>query len=149
MSPAPGSVLTTVLDVVGTVLIVAGALLALTAAIGMLRLPDLLSRMHAATKPQTLGLVLVAVGTALHLRGGVDVWMLVLAAAFQLLTAPVTAHLVGRLAYRTGGVRHDLLHTDELAAREDVGPDGLTGPGPDGDDTGHGAGAAAPSGDRS
>lgn len=142
-----GSTSGTVLDVVGTVLIVAGALLALTAAIGMLRLPDVLSRMHAATKPQTLGLVLVAIGAALHLRGGVDIWMLVLAAAFQLLTAPVTAHMVGRLAYRTGGVRHDLLHTDELAARDGDGAagDGTAGEG----DAGTGAGAQAPATDRS
>lgn len=108
-----------VLDVVGAVLVVLGALLALAAAIGLLRLPDLLSRMHAATKPQTAGLVLVVVGTALLLRTSVDVWMLLLVGAFQLITAPVTAHLVGRLAYRSGGVRPDLLHRDDLAGRAD------------------------------
>lgn len=108
-----------VLDVVGAVFVVLGALLALAAAVGLLRLPDVLSRMHAATKPQTAGLVLVVVGTALLLRTSADVWMLVLVAAFQLITAPVTAHLVARLAYRSGGVRPDLLHRDDLAARRD------------------------------
>lgn len=111
--------MTGVLDLVGAVLLLLGALLALAAAIGLLRLPDVLSRMHAATKPQTTGLVLVVIGAALLLRTSVDVWMLVLVAAFQLITAPVTAHLVGRLAYRSGGVREDLLHRDELAERED------------------------------
>jgi multicomponent Na+:H+ antiporter subunit G len=106
-----------VLDVVGAVLVVLGALLALAAAIGLLRLPDVLSRMHAATKPQTAGLVLVVLGTALLLRTSADVWMLLLVAAFQLITAPVTAHLVGRLAYRSGRVRADLLHRDDLADR--------------------------------
>jgi multicomponent Na+:H+ antiporter subunit G len=104
-----------VLDLVGAVLAVLGAVLSLTAAIGLLRLPDVLSRMHAATKPQVVGLVLVLVGAALHLRSSVDVWMLLLTGAFALITAPVTAHMVGRLAHRTGGVRRDLLHTDDLA----------------------------------
>ncbi|MCD2192644.1 monovalent cation/H(+) antiporter subunit G [Actinomycetospora endophytica] len=113
------SALESVLDVVGAVLVVLGALLALAAAIGLLRLPDVLSRMHAATKPQTAGLVLVVIGTALLLRTSVDVWMLLLVGAFQLITAPVTAHLVGRLAYRSGGVRPDLLRRDDLADRTD------------------------------
>ena len=115
--------MTAVLDVLGTVLVGLGAVLALTAAIGLLRLPDVISRMHAATKPQTTGLLLVAAGTALLLRTSVDMWMLLLVAVFQLITAPVTAHLVGRLAYRSGGVRRDLLHVDELAARDADGPD--------------------------
>jgi multicomponent Na+:H+ antiporter subunit G len=117
------SVLGPVLDVVGAVLVVLGALLALAAAVGLLRLPDVLSRMHAATKPQTAGLVLVVLGTALLLRTSADVWMLLLVGAFQLITAPVTAHLVGRLAYRSGGVRPDLLHRDDLAGREWPGPE--------------------------
>ena len=104
-----------VLDLVGAVLAVLGALLALTAAIGLLLLPDVLSRMHAATKPQVVGLLLILVGAALHLRSSVDVWMLVLTGAFALITAPVTAHMVGRLAHRTGGVRQDLLYVDDLA----------------------------------
>ena len=116
----------TVLDVAGSVLVVVGALFALTASIGLLRLPDVLSRMHAATKPQTTGLLLVAAGTALVLRSSVDVWMLVLVATFQVVTAPVTAHLVGRLAHREGAVRTDLLDVDE---RDDIdGPTGRRSP---------------------
>lgn len=105
----------TVLDAVGTASILLGVVLTLVASVGILRLPDVLSRMHAATKPQVVGLLLVVVGGALHLRSSVDVWMLVLAGMFQLVTAPVTAHVVGRLAHRSGGVRRDLLHVDELA----------------------------------
>lgn len=112
------SVLDAVLDTVGTVLILAGVLFTLTASVGLLRLPDVLSRMHAATKPQVLGLLLVVLGGALRLRTSVDVWMLVLVGAFSLITAPVTAHVVGRLAHRSGGVREDLLHVDELAEHE-------------------------------
>ena len=57
---------TTVLDVVGAVLLLLGALLCLAGAIGLMRFPDTLSRLHAATKPQTLGLILVLTGLAGH-----------------------------------------------------------------------------------
>ncbi|MEJ2888371.1 monovalent cation/H(+) antiporter subunit G [Actinomycetospora aeridis] len=126
MSAGSEDGLAATLDAVGTVAIVLGVLLTLVASVGLLSLPDVLSRMHAATKPQTVGLVLVVIGGALHLRTSVDVWMLVLVGAFQLVTAPVTAHVVGRLAHRGDGVRRDLLHVDELrdsADDVDPGPD--------------------------
>lgn len=103
-----------VADGVSVVCLLGGAFLAFAAGVGALRFPDLLARMHAATKPQVLGLVLVLVGLALRLRDRGPVWALVLVALFQMLTAPVAAHLVGRAGYRTGKVRADLLVTDEL-----------------------------------
>lgn len=54
-----------ILEVIGALLMVLGALLAAIGALGLLRLPDLYSRLHAATKPQTLGLLLVLGGLAL------------------------------------------------------------------------------------
>ncbi|MGW0176648.1 monovalent cation/H(+) antiporter subunit G [Rhodococcus sp. NPDC003322] len=90
----------TALDALAAVLLLLGALLAMTAAIGIVRFPDTLSRMHAATKPQVIGLVLVLAGAVIRLRGNVDIWMLVLVGLFTLLTAPVIAHTVGRVAYR-------------------------------------------------
>ncbi len=123
MSPEAG-VLDNVIDAVTAVFLVVGALMSLAAAIGLLRFPDLLSRMHAATKPQVLGLLLVLLGCGLRLRDTVDVTTLLLVAMFQLGTAPVAAHMVGRAAYRAGQVRADLLVTDELADRADrVGED--------------------------
>ena len=103
------------LDVLAAVLLLSGAVLALAASIGVLRFVDVLGRMHAATKPQVLGILLCLAGAAVRLRDNVDVWMLVLTGAFQLLTAPVAAHLIGRLAYRTRHVRRDRVHVDELA----------------------------------
>lgn len=126
MSAGSSDGLAVALDAVGTVAIVVGVLLTLVASVGLLSLPDVLSRMHAATKPQVLGLLLVVIGGALHLRTSVDVWMLVLVGAFQLVTAPVTAHVVGRLAHRGDGVRRDLLHVDELDDSTDAAD-----PGPD------------------
>jgi multicomponent Na+:H+ antiporter subunit G len=105
------------LDALAAVLLLSGAALALAAAVGVLRFVDTLSRMHAATKPQVLGILLCLGGAGVRLRDNVDVWMLVLTGAFQLLTAPVAAHLVGRVAYRTRHVRRDRLHVDDLAGR--------------------------------
>ena len=105
---------TTVADVASAVCLLGGAFLAFAAGVGVLRFPDLLARMHAGTKPQVLGLILVLIGLALRLRSGGAVWALVLVAVFQMLTAPVAAHMVGRAGYRTGKVRRDLLVVDEL-----------------------------------
>jgi multicomponent Na+:H+ antiporter subunit G len=104
-----------VLDVLASVLVLAGSALALTAAIGIVRFPDTLSRMHAATKPQVLGLLLVLMGAAIRLRGHPDVGMLILAGLFTVITAPVVANRVGQLAYREQSFRDDLLTTDEMA----------------------------------
>lgn len=103
-----------VADTVSIVCLLGGGFFAFAAGVGVLRFPDLLARMHAGTKPQVLGLVLVLVGLALRLREGGAVWALVLVAVFQMLTAPVAAHMVGRAGFRTGKVRNDLLVVDEL-----------------------------------
>lgn len=105
-------------DVVAGVLVLAGSALALTAAIGVVRFPDTLSRMHAASKPQTLGLLLVLAGAAVRLRGHPDVGMLILTGIFTLITAPVVANRVGQLAYREQSFREDLLTKDEIGERE-------------------------------
>lgn len=105
---------TTVADVLAFISFFGGCLLALVAAVAAVRFPDLLSRMHAGTKPQTLGILLVAAGIALRVRSWSAVWMLVLVVLFQMLTAPVAAHLVGRAGYRTKQVDTENLVTDEL-----------------------------------
>ena len=109
-----GGWLDTSMHVVAAVLFLAGSFLAMVAGIGIARFPDLLSRMHAATKPQVLGLGMLMTALALEIRTGVVVWTLLLVVLFQLITAPVSAHMVGRAGYRTGRVRHDLLVVDEL-----------------------------------
>jgi multicomponent Na+:H+ antiporter subunit G len=102
------------LDVISGVLVLAGATLALTAAIGVVRFSDTLSRMHSATKPQVLGLLLVLGGAAIRLRRDYDVGMLILTGLFTVITAPVVAHRVGQLAYREQNLR-DCLTIDEMA----------------------------------
>ncbi|WP_418607448.1 monovalent cation/H(+) antiporter subunit G [Georgenia sp. SUBG003] len=105
---------TDVADVTGTILLALGSTLTLVAAVAILRFDDLLSRMHAATKPQVLGLVLMMTGVALIVRNPVAAWTLVLVVAFQLITAPISAHMVGRAGYRTGKVDPETLAVDEL-----------------------------------
>ena len=105
-------------DVLALGCLLAGAFLCLTAGIGLVRFPDVLSRMHAGTKPQVLGVLLVMVGGAIRLQGLAATWMLLLVAAFQLLTAPVSAHMISRVAYRRRHVRRDLLLVDELRAAD-------------------------------
>jgi multicomponent Na+:H+ antiporter subunit G len=104
----------TVLDTVSAALLLLGALSCLLGALGMVRLPDLLARLQAATKPQTLGLLLILAGTALRVELE-SAATLVLVALFQVITAPVISQLAGRSAYRSGTVRRDLLVVDELA----------------------------------
>ncbi len=104
----------TALDVAAAALVLTGSALALTAAIGVVRFPDTLTRMHAATKPQVLGLLLVLGGAAIRLRDHSDVGMIILTAIFTLITAPVVAHRVGQLAYREQNVSDHLLSIDEM-----------------------------------
>lgn len=83
-------------------LLLVGASLALIAGIGLHRLPDLFSRMHAATKPATLGLVLTLVGVAIVLGDASATAKLGAVIIFQFVTAPISAHLIGRSAYVAG-----------------------------------------------
>ena len=105
----------TVLDAAGGVCLLLGAFMCLAGAVGLVRFPDTLSRLHAATKPQTLGLILVLMGLSLTLRTWAAVTTLVFVGATQFFTSPVTAQLVGRSAYRHRNVRTDLLIVDELS----------------------------------
>lgn len=105
-------------DVVAAVLLLSGVALALLAAVGILRLPDLYDRMHAATKPATLGMVLLLSGTALRLDEPRDIAKLALVAGLLFLTAPVGAHMIGRAAHRAGVERSPSTVQDDLALME-------------------------------
>jgi multicomponent Na+:H+ antiporter subunit G len=105
-------------DVIALVCLFGGAFLCLSAGLGLLRFPDVLSRMHAGTKPQVVGVLLIMTGAAIRLHGWASTWMLLLVAVFQLVTAPVSAHMISRVAYRRRHVRRDLLLVDELHSGE-------------------------------
>lgn len=102
------------IEVLTAICLLLGAAMSLAAAIGLLRFPDLLSRMHAATKPQVLGLLLMLTAVGLESRSWTLAPLLLVAWLFQLLTVPVSAHMVGRAGYRTKHRRPELLSVDEL-----------------------------------
>lgn len=104
----------TVIDALTAVCLIGGALMSVAAGVGLLRFPDLLTRMHAATKPQVLGLLLFLMAIALQLQSWILLPVLLLCWIFMLLTVPVSAHMVGRAGYRTKHMRRDLLSMDEL-----------------------------------
>lgn len=104
-----------VADVVTAVLMLAGAVFCLLGAWGLLRFPDVPSRLQAATKPQTVGLLSILAGAAPQVEARYAAG-LALVGLLQMVTAPVVAQRVGRAAYRTGRIRRDLLLVDDLAA---------------------------------
>lgn len=93
-----------------------GALLGALSAFGLIRLPDVYLRSHAATKSATLGVLFVLTGVFLYLflTEGYLSGKLLLGIIFVFMTSPVAGHLNGRAAYRTGvplckmTVRNDL-----------------------------------------
>lgn len=103
-----------VLDVVSLVCVIAATGFSVAAGIGLLRFPDALSRLHAATKPQILGLLLIIAAVALESRSFATLAALAPVFIFQTLTAPIAAHMVGRAAYRTGQIDPETLVVDEL-----------------------------------
>ncbi len=106
------------LEVLGALFLFAGCLLTLIAAIGIVRKGTLLDRQHIATKPQVLSLIFNLVGAALLVRDPSMTWTMVLVIAFQLIAAPISAHMLARAGYRTGTARLENLVVDEL--REDL-----------------------------
>ncbi|WP_434615815.1 monovalent cation/H(+) antiporter subunit G [Arthrobacter sp. A5] len=110
----PAAAVDDIIDVLSIIFILVGALMSLAATIGLLRFPDLMSRMHAATKPQVLGLLLLLAAVGLQQRDWAVLPVLLVAWIFQLLTVPVSAHMVGRAGYRTKHLRQDMLSVDEL-----------------------------------
>ena len=104
-------------DIITAVFLVLGSLFSLVAALGMLRLPDTVIRMHAATKAGTLGTGLILIGAAFFYAELGITLRAVATIAFLLLTAPVAAHLIGRAAYYSKVKLWEKTWIDELAER--------------------------------
>ena len=90
------------MSVVALVLLSSGTLILLTGAVGILRLPDFYTRLHALGKNDTLGVALVALGIAalegLTLESGKILLLLI----FVALANPTVTHGLGRAAHRAG-----------------------------------------------
>jgi len=102
-------------------LLVAGAFLMFLTGVGLLRMPDIFTRMHAATKSASLGVALLLLAAALFFQETMVVTKAVVTIAFIFLTAPVAASLLGRAAYarRTPLWEHSVMDEgrDHIAVR--------------------------------
>lgn len=116
-----------VTDIVSLVFLISGGALAFSAAVGLLRFHDTMSKVHAITKPQTTGLILTVIGAIIRVVGSEDfgiaergdMGILVLLIIFALLTSPVTAQRLGRVSRREGlyGTRETMNENQAPAER--------------------------------
>lgn len=108
-------------------LILAGSGFALTASIGLLRLPDLYTRMHAASKAGTLGSCAVLLALAVHADDPAISLRALAGVVFFLLTVPISSHLLARAAHGAGHLLWEHSECDDLKTALERDP-GLTSP---------------------
>lgn len=106
-------------QIIGTILMIFGVFFTFIAGIGLLRMPDLYLRMSAVTKASTLGLALILLGTAVYFGELATASRAVATIIFVFLTAPVSAHMIGRAAYSNGVPLWEGTKVDELHGRYD------------------------------
>jgi multicomponent Na+:H+ antiporter subunit G len=103
---------------IGELFALVGATLVLLSAIGVVRFPDVLARLHALAKASTLGVLLVLFGAAINLRNLNDITSVVLAGVLHVLASPPASNMVSRAIYLSGGTRAEVI--DERASARDV-----------------------------
>lgn len=102
------------IEYISGLLVIIGSFFCLVASVGLIRLPDVLTRMHAVTKAGSLGAGLLAIAHALlYQQLGISLRAITIV-ALLLFTAPVAAHLIGRTAYRSGEALSERTWVDEL-----------------------------------
>ena len=107
-------------EILTVIFLVLGGILTLVAALGVLRMPDLFLRMHAATKVGTVGVSSIVIGVMIHFGTITVTSRGVLVIAFFLLTAPVAAHMIARAAYRSGVSLWLLTRIDEWKTHGEI-----------------------------
>ena len=114
-------------EVIGSLVVLTGALFLLLAAIGIVRMPDSYNRIQAGTKATTLGLILVLTGIAIYHPGWT--WKLIVLIYFVLLSNPTSSHALARAAHRRGICITDATVIDQLESFEEEtgGADGQEG----------------------
>jgi multicomponent Na+:H+ antiporter subunit G len=93
-----------ILDILVIVFILGGAFIVFTASVGVLRFPDIYTRLHAASKGSTLGVAGILIGAFIfhYMEYGIVSGRLILGVLFIMLTAPVASHLISRAAHLRG-----------------------------------------------
>lgn len=84
------------------VMVVVGALFSLIASIGIIRLPDLYTRMHSASKAGTVGSGLLLLAVGIHAADYAVFFRALAGVIFFILTAPIAAHLLAKAAHNVG-----------------------------------------------
>jgi multicomponent Na+:H+ antiporter subunit G len=115
-----------VTDILTAVMWVGGSAFALLAAVGVLRMPDVFTRMQASTKASTLGLGCLLIGAAVQLGDLASLIRVLSIGAFVLLTTPVAAHVIARAAYLADVPLWDGTVLDERRRDEDRADGGGT-----------------------
>jgi multicomponent Na+:H+ antiporter subunit G len=110
----------TILEILAGLLLLGGGAFSLISALGVLRLPDVLIRMHASSKAGTVGAGMILLAVAVLYGGGEIVARAIAAIFFLLLTVPVASHMIGRAAYVTGVKLWSGTVIDELRERYEV-----------------------------
>ena len=103
-------------EFLGALLILTGSIMSVISVFGLIRLPDVYTRSHAATKSSTLAVLLTLSGAFIYfwtVEHFISVRLL-LGIAFVFLTAPVAGHLLVRAAYRSKVKLADISETDDL-----------------------------------
>ena len=98
-------------------LLILGAIFTLLAAIGVVRLPDLYTRMHAASKAGAVGGGLILLAVAVVSMDAAVALRAIIGVIFLLLTTPVSAHLLARASYIAGYHAHESTLRDDLKTR--------------------------------
>lgn len=109
------------IDLVSSVLVVLGALLALLSAVGLHQFPDVFSRSHPAGKAAPLGALCIAVAVSLQLGAWAATAKMAVAMLLLVVTFPTGVHLVVRAAYRSGTELSPHVEVDELAVFRQTG----------------------------
>ncbi|TVR43578.1 MAG: monovalent cation/H(+) antiporter subunit G [Planctomycetota bacterium] len=102
-------------EVIASILVIGGAFFMFTAALGIVRMPDIYTRLHCSTKSATLGVGLILLAVAVNSGEGA-VWARAIAGiAFFMLTVPVAGHILARAGYRVGAKQCAETLSDEWA----------------------------------
>ncbi len=106
-------------EIISGILLILGAFFMLIASIGMIKLPDLYMRMHAATKAPSLGIFLMVIGIVIYFF---EIWASVgglIVILFVFITAPLGSHMISRVGHLMGVKKDENTSIDELEEDKD------------------------------
>lgn len=102
-------------EIFGVAALVLGLAFCLLAAVGIMRMPDIYTRMQASTKAGTLGIAFIIVAVAIHFGDAITALQAALIIGFLFLTAPIASHLIARSVYFYGKRGWEAGALDEMA----------------------------------